>query len=145
MNKSVKISVIIIRVALGLLLIYGGVNKFIPKPPRPQTEETKELAPHVLKIKAFIGGLKQSGYFWPFLGAAEIVCGVLLISQILSLLGAVMSVPITLNIFLFHAFLEPHDTVELLMTGAYLTGNLLVIAYAFPKLKSVFFPIKQNK
>lgn len=126
------------RIALGGLFVYAGVQKFIPKPPRVQAETTQELPPHVVKIKAFIGGMKQTDYFWPVLGVTEILCGVLLLSQYLALLGAVMLVPITLNIFLFHLFLEPHEPGELAMTGLYLVGNLLIIAYHYPDLKTTF-------
>lgn len=137
-RKFIRIFIITIRIALGGLFIYAGVQKFIPKPPRVQTEANRELPAHVVKIKAFIGGMKQTEYFWPVLGVAEILCGVLLLSQYLALLGAVMLVPITLNIFLFHLFLEPHETGELAMTGLYLLGNLVIIAYHYPNLKMTF-------
>ena len=140
--KIIRIGLIVIQLALGGLFIYGGIQKFIPKPPRPQTEAGKELPPHVIKIKAFIGGMKQTEYFWPMLGTVEILCGLLLVSQYLALLGAVMLVPVTLNIFFFHLFLEPHETGELAMTALYLLGNLLIIAYHFPKLKTTFLNFK---
>ncbi len=75
-------------------------------------------------------------------GIAEILCGLMLVSQVFALLGAVMLVPVTLNIFLFHLFLEPHETGELLLTLLYLLANLFLIAWEFPKLKSVFLPVK---
>ena len=141
MNK-LKILIITIRIALGLLFVYGGVQKFIPKSPRPEAEAGVELPDHVVKIKAFIAGMKQTGYFWPVLGVTEIVCGVLLLSQVFALLGAVMLVPVTLHIFFFHLFLEPHDIGELLMTGLYLAVNLFLIGYEYPKLKPVFLNLK---
>ena len=140
--KIIRIGLIVIQLGLGGLFIYGGIQKFIPKPPRSQSEASQELPAHVVKIKAFIGGMKQTGYFWPMLGAVEILCGVLLVSQYLALLGAVMLVPVTLNIFLFHLFLEPHEPGELAMTALYLLGNLLIIAYHYPKLKSTFLNFK---
>jgi len=140
-KKSLHVSIIIIRIALGGLFVYAGIQKFIPKE-KPKTESTVELPNHVVKIKAFIGGLKQTGYFWEFLGVAEILGGVLLLSQVLSLLGAFILFPIVLNIFLFHAFLEPHDTSELLMTGLYLSANLYLILYHFPDLKQTFLKLK---
>jgi putative oxidoreductase len=136
-TKALKITVIAIRIALGVLFIYAGYQKFIPKE-RPAVSEVQELPDHVVKIKAFIGGMKQTGYFWPFLGIAEIVAGALLLSQVLSLLGAFILFPVTLNIFLFHLFLEPHEPFELFLTGLYLVGNLFIILYEYPKLKPVF-------
>lgn len=138
--KAFKLFAIALRIALGVLLIYMGIQKFVPQAPRAPAVAGVEVPAHIVKIKAFIGGLKQSGYFWQFLGVAEIVCGVLLVSQVLALLGAVMLLPVTLNIFLFHLFLEPHEPGELVLTGLYLLGNLLLLAYDFPKLKKTFLP-----
>lgn len=141
MNK-LKILVISIRIGLGCLFIYAGIQKFIPKPPPPATETAAELPDHVVKIKAYIGGLKQTGYFWPMLGVAELAAGVLLVSQVLSLLGAVILLPVTLNIFLFHAFLTPHEVGETVLTGLYFTANLFLIGYGYPQLKPAFLNFK---
>jgi len=103
-------------------------------------QQEAELPEHVVKIKALIGGMKQTGYFWSLLGIAEILCGLLLLSQALALLGAVMLVPVNLNVFLFHVYLEPHETGEMIMTGLYLLGNLVLLAYHWPALKSTFLP-----
>lgn len=141
-NKFIKWLMIGIRTALGVLFIYAGIQKFTPKPkPRSTTPET-ELPAHVVKIKGLIGGMKQTGYFWEVVGVAEIACGALLVSQVLALLGAVMLAPLTLNIFLFHAFLQPHDTGGLMMTGLYLLGNIVILAYGYPKLKHAFLNFK---
>lgn len=141
-EKTIKVFIISFRIMLGTLFIYGGIQKFTPKPPTVESAITENLPPHVVKIKAYIGGLKQTGYFWPMLGVAEIVAGILLISQYLSLLGAIILIPITLNIFLFHAFLEPHDTQEFIMTGLYLIINILIILYHYKQLKPVFLNFK---
>lgn len=138
---KIKILLVITRVALGCLFVYAGVQKFIPKPPPPPTEVAVQLPDHVVKIRAFIGGLKQTGYFWPMLGVVEIVAGLLLLTQVLALLGAVLLVPITLNIFLFHVFLTPQDLGEIALTALYLGANLFLIGYAYPQLKPVFLKL----
>ena len=137
-SKALKIFIIAVRISLGLLFVYGGVKKFIPKPVRASSAVETKVPDHVVKIRAFIGGMKQTGYFWTFLGISEIVCGLLLLSQALALLGAVMLIPLVLNIFLFHLFLEPHDTVELLLTGLYLLATIFLLGYDYPKLKMTF-------
>lgn len=139
--KWLRILVIALRISLGSLFVYAGIQKFIPKE-RPKTEASVELPDHVVKIKAMIGGLKQTDYFWEFLGVAEILGGVLLISQYFSLLGAFLLFPVTLNIFLFHGFLEPHDTEELFMTGLYLLINFILIFYHYRDLKPAFLTFK---
>ncbi|TRX58427.1 DoxX family protein [Fulvivirga sp. M361] len=133
-----KIAIVVIRFSLGTLFVFGGVQKFVPKSPRQKTEVVQQLPDHVIKIKAFIGGLKQTGYFWPMLGVVEILCGILLVSQYLALLGAIVLLPITINIFLFHLFLEPHEPGELLLTALYLLANVVIISYHYPKLKKTF-------
>ncbi len=136
--KKIKVLILVARIALGGLFVYAGIQKFAPTPPRPATEQATELPDHLVKIKSMIGGLKGTGYFWPELGIAEILCGALLISQVYALLGAVMLVPLTLNIFLFHLYLEPHDMGELVQTGFYLIINLTLLAYDYPRLKIAF-------
>lgn len=143
MIKSIKVLVVIARIALGCLFIYAGIQKFIPRE-RPKVEQSEPLPDHVVRIKSFIGGLKQTGYFWPFLGVAEILAGVLLVSQYLALMGAFVLAPITLNIFLFHLFLEPHEVGELFMTGLYFTANILIILYHYSALKPAFLNFKLN-
>jgi len=139
--KALVILVVVIRLGLGGLFVYAGIQKFIPKPPRVQTERTV-TDPNLAKIKSFIGGMKQTGYFWPMLGIAELTAGLLLLSQAFSLLGAVILVPMTLNIFLFHLFLKPDDLADLALTGLYLGGNLFLLAYAYHPLKNTFLNLK---
>ena len=130
-----------VRMALGLLFIYAGIQKF-DSSPRSSDPSVEEVPAHVVQIRELIGGMKQTGYFWEMVGVAEIACGVLLVSQVFALLGAVMLVPLTLNIFLFHLFLEPQEVDELLLTALYLLANLLLIAAEYPRLKQVFIPAK---
>lgn len=153
-QKAFRYFIIAVRIALGGLFIYAGMQKFKPaettaskaQTEQSQAQTTPELPENVQRIKAYIGGLKQTGFFWPMLGIAELLCGLLLVSQAFSLLGAVMLVPITLNIFLFEVFLGGGDYVEILVHGAYLAGNLLILAYSYPRLKLAFLlPEKQFK
>ena len=142
MKSKLRILIIVVRLALGGLFIYGGIQKFIPKERKSSTSVSQDLPDHVVKIKAYIGGLKQTGYFWPMLGIVEILAGVMLVSQYLALLGAVLLMPVTVNIFLFHLFLEPHEVGELLMTLIYLCANVLVMAWHYPSLKPTFLNFK---
>lgn len=141
-NYLLKITMIGIKIALGALFLYAGVKKFYPDPPLQPVATEVNIPEHVVKMKELIGGMKQSGYFWEMVGVAELLCGALLLSQVLSLLGAVMLVPLTLNIFLFHAVLEPHDTTDLLLTAIYLLANLTILVYHYPQLKHAFLTNK---
>ena len=83
--------------------------------------------------------LKQTNYFWQFLGIAEILFAVLIISQVFGLLGAFLMLPITLNIFLFHVFLEPNDIDELFQTFLLLAANVWLITFDYKRWKNIIF------
>ncbi len=84
-----------IRILYGLLFVVFGLNgflQFIPVPPMPE------------KAAAFMGGLMQSGYFFPLLKATEIICGALVLAGFFAPLALVIMAPIVLNILCFHIF-----------------------------------------
>ncbi len=56
---------------------------------------------------AFMTGLFSSGYMMTVVKLIELICGIALITGQFVALSTVVIFPITLNIFLFHAFLEP--------------------------------------
>lgn len=144
-----KIFHIILRLILGGMLAYGGMAKFSKPVPEPaqmikQVEEGADLTSDtaVLKIKNYIFGMKQTGYFWTFLGIAEFLAGILLLSQVFGVIGAIVALPLTLNIFLFHLFLKPDDVPGLLETLGLLAINLWLIAVAYPKWKPLLIDRK---
>jgi uncharacterized membrane protein YphA (DoxX/SURF4 family) len=135
--KAVKILIIILNLYVGGFMIYGSLGKFKPTPKPTEIIEKvqngEEVAPNedILKIKNYIFGMKQSGFFWPFLGIMEFLAGFLLISQIFSRIGAIVAIPLTVNIFLFHLFLEGHEIGELLQTLALLVANIILIGTTY--------------
>ena len=137
---------LILRVILGGMLVLGGIEKFEKPIPSPtsQIEQVKsgELTTKnvkVLKIKNYIFGMKQTNYFWQFLGIIEIAFGLLLISQVFGLFGAIMALPVTINIFLFHVFLEGDEVSELIECGLILAANIWLIAYEYKRWKGIIF------
>jgi uncharacterized membrane protein YphA (DoxX/SURF4 family) len=135
--KALKIIIIILNLYVGGFLIYGSTGKFKPTPKATEIVEKvqngEEVAPNdeVLKIKNYIFGMKQTGYMWPFLGIMELLAGVLLISQVFSRVAAFIALPLTLNIFLFHLFLEGHEIGELIQTLCLLLANIALIAASY--------------
>ncbi len=132
--RLTKITFIIFRLILGGMMCYGGIQKF--KKPSPTPIEVVEKAKkfidptkeETLQKILYINGLKQTGYFWELLGICELIFGVLLIIQYTSFIGAILLIPITLHIFLFHLFLEFDEIGELIQTGAlFLINSLLVL------------------
>ena len=109
--QSTKIPVLIARIILGLIYFVFGLNfffHFIPQGPVPTGT-----------AGAFLGGLFQSGYLFPLIKAIEVVCGALLLLGIYIPLILIVLMPISVNILLFHAILEPG--------GAPISISLLVI------------------
>ncbi|GEP50352.1 hypothetical protein FNO01nite_10240 [Flavobacterium noncentrifugens] len=139
-----KIFNIAIKLFLGGMLFYGGIAKFQNPLPKPdslieQVKSGQEIAADtdMLMIKNYIFGMQQTNYFWQFLGFTELFAGTLILSQIFSIAGAFIALPLTINIFLFHLFLEPGEDGELYLTLALLFANIWVVFMAYEKWKSI--------
>ena len=144
--KTIKILIIVLNLFVGGFLIYGGIEKFegeIPKADKiiEQVKKGENIAPNneVLVLKNFIFGMKQTGYFWTFLGIAELLAGVLLVSQFFARVGAIVALPITLNILLFHVFLEPNHIDDLVLTTVLFIANLALIGFTYKIWKPLLF------
>ena len=142
----VKIIKIVFSLILGVMLILGGIKKFEKPSPAPteivekvKNGETVAPSVEILKIKNYIFGMKQTGYFWQFLGIMELLAGVLLLSQVSTLLGAILALPLTINIFLFHYFLEPHEVGELFQMLGLLLISLALIGFSYKLWKPLLF------
>ena len=85
-----------IRLFLGLIFFVFGLNGFLQFLPMP------ELGPAAMD---YMGALMRTGFFFPVLKITEIVCGALLLSNILVPLALTILAPIILQIFLFHVTL----------------------------------------
>lgn len=95
-----KIAVLIARVLLGLVFVVFGLNfffQFLHMPQPPMSD----------KAQAFSGGLFGSGYFFQYMKVIEITSGLFLIINRYTALFVLLLLPISLNIFLFHAILAP--------------------------------------
>jgi uncharacterized membrane protein YphA (DoxX/SURF4 family) len=144
--KLLKIIIIALNLFVGGFMIYGGIGKFKGETPSPdkiieQVKNGQEVAPNetVLVIKNYIFGMKQTGYFWPFLGIMELLAGFLLVSQVFAKIGAFVSFPLTINIFLFHLYLEPHEVGELVLVTALLVANLHLLFAHYKDWKSLLY------
>ncbi|PKQ62954.1 DoxX protein [Raineya orbicola] len=140
--KVLSIINIIVSLFLGWTLFWGGVRKFSKPLPAPTAQieafkkgELEKIDEATLKIKNYIFGMKQTGYFWQFLGVSEILAGLLLFSQFFRFAGATIALPMTIQIFLFHLYLEPHEVGELIETAFMLLINVWLIAFEYPKWK----------
>lgn len=107
-TKIKSASVIAARAVLGLIYFVFGLNFFLHFLPMPPSAGGV--------ADAFLGGLFQSGYFFPMLKSIEVVLGAFLLIGLFVPLVLVILMPISLNILLFHVFLTPgHATMGIVI------------------------------
>jgi uncharacterized membrane protein YphA (DoxX/SURF4 family) len=108
----------ILRIILGLGLLVFGLNKFIGFIPSP------ELSP---EASDFMNSLVDTGYVLYFLGFLEVVIGVLLLLKKWVPFALLVLVPISVNILLFHIFLDLPDILQaIIIVGL---NTILIIKY----------------
>ncbi len=87
----------IIRILLGLTLIVFGANKIYPFIPLPQPPAD---------AARFIESLADTGYVLTVVAILEIIIGLMLVLKFYVPFALLVLVPISLNILLFHLFLD---------------------------------------
>lgn len=87
----------IVRYLLALMLLVFGLNKFLKFLPMP------ELPPSAAE---FMTELAATGYVLPVVGLIEIFIGILLLINKWTPFALVLLAPISVNILLFHLFLD---------------------------------------
>lgn len=115
MNSKV---VMVARILLGLIFVIFGLNKLFG---------FLEMPPPEGGAGAFMGALIASGYFFPFLGIVEAICGVLLLINKYTRLATIVLLPITINIVIFHLALAPAGGAPGYLT--LILNVVLVMAY----------------
>lgn len=120
-----KIAVIIVRFFIGFMFLFSCANFVFQFMSQPEVEGNAKL---------FIVGMAASGYIFPFVKIVEALGALSLISNRFVPLATIVIFPVTLNIFLYHAFLDPGNMViPVLLLG----GNLLLAFYHRSKYQSM--------
>ena len=122
-----KIAVIVVRVLLAAMYLFASVSFFFNMMP-------KEAPSMSAAQTTFMSGVMASVYLMPLIKATELIGGILLLINRTAPLAALVILPVTLNIFLYHAFLGPKD---LPLVGAMLLFNLFLF-YAY---RAKYLPI----
>lgn len=121
-----KIAVIIVRVLLGALFLFGSVAFFLQLFPQPELQGN---------MKLFNEGIAASGYLMQLVKATELVCGIAFVAGFFVPLATVVIFPISVNILLVHAFLDP----KTLPVAIFVIAANLFLAYNYrDKYKSIF-------
>lgn len=124
-----KIATIIIRILIGLLLLFASITYFFNLvPQQPVTTE---------EFKVFSTGLVTSVYIFPLAKAVELLCGLSYLTGRYVTLANILILPITINILLINYFLSPEG---LPLAIAMFLGNLFLIYRYWNNYKSVFTP-----
>ena len=135
--KILRIIHTLAAIALGLFFIYAGSQKLIPKPPPAKPVDNSAFIEAFEKnefespvtFRMGIKALKTSG-FLKMVGVLQILSGLLIIIPVTRLIGLLMLLPVVVNVFCFHFFMDNqlHENIE---TGIYLLGTILLIAYYY--------------
>ncbi len=92
-----KFAVIGARVLLGLVFVVFGLNGFFHFIEPPEMNEA---------AGALMGALVGTGYFMAVVKLVEVVSGVMILTDKYLPLGLVLLAPVSVNILLFHLFLD---------------------------------------
>ena len=121
-----KITTIVIRTLIGLLLIFASIGFFLKLMPEPTTTGD---------FKAFEVGLVASTYLMPLAKSIELLCGLSFVSGKYVTLANILILPITVNILFINFFLTPEGIpIALFM----FIGNLFLVYRHWNNYKSVF-------
>jgi putative oxidoreductase len=89
----------VVSLLFGLMFINSGLNKFFHYMPMP-----KDLPENLMRLmKAFM----EIGWLFPLIAVAEIVGGVLFITNKYRALGAIIIFPVLTGILLTHLLIDP--------------------------------------
>lgn len=121
-----KIVTIIVRILIGLLLLFASISFFLKLVPEPVTTGS---------FKAFQVGLVASVYLMPLAKTVELLCGLAYVSGRFVTLANIIILPVTINILLINYFLTPENLPVALFV---FIGNLFLIYRYWNNYKSVF-------
>jgi hypothetical protein len=99
------------------------------------TGESGELNP-INSAWHFFETMYQSGLYLKFIGISQLIAGLLLMTQKYSKLGALLNLPIILNIFIIT--LSYYFAYTHVITGLMLIANLMLIIWEWGEIKVLF-------
>ena len=124
-----KIAVIIIRILIGALLLFASLAFFFDLVDQPPLSGT---------IKTYMDGL-MAVQLMPIVKVIELLCGIAFISGRFVALANLIILPISFNIFLFHATLAP----EGISSAAFLFLGNIFLLFAYRKHYTLVFAARR--
>lgn len=117
---AMKIAYTIVRILLGALFIFSATMVVL------MTLDPTMMPPMADgPMKTFNTGIMASVYLLPLIKITEVTCALAFLTNRYVVLASVVVCPITINIFLTHAFLDPMG----LPMGAFVLFGNLFLAY----------------
>lgn len=123
-----KIATLIVRILVGGLMLFASLSYFFKFGEQP--------AP-VGDMKTVMEGFMASKYILPLAKSVELIAGLTIISGKFMKIGAVILVPVTLNILLINVFLMP-ELIGNMIAAALFVGNLFLIYTNWDSYKGIF-------
>ena len=121
-----KIATLIVRILVGGLMLFASLSYFFKFGEQP--------AP-VGDMKTLMDGFMASKYLLPLAKSVELIAGLTIISWKFMKIGAVILVPVTLNILLINVFMMPEGIP---IASALFVGNLFLIYTNWDSYKGIF-------
>jgi len=118
----------IVRILLGLILVLFGLNKLSPQPFIPLPQMPPDAA-------SFMSSLGATGYVLKIVGVLEISIGVMLLLKKWIAFSLILLAPISINILLFHLFLDASAIGGALVVA---TLNTILIYKHWTQYKPLF-------
>ena len=121
-----KIATLIVRILVGGLMLFASLSYFFKFGEQP--------AP-VGDMKTVMEGFMASKYILPLAKSVELIAGLTIISGKFMKIGAVILVPVTLNILLINVFMMPEGIP---IAAALFVGNLFLMYTNWDSYKGIF-------
>ncbi len=121
-----KIATLIVRILIGVLLLFASISYFFQLFPEP---------PLAGNMKIFNDGIKASIYLMPMVKIVELLCGLSFIIGKFNRITFIILMPISINILFTHIFLAPEGIA--VATFLFL-GNVFLLFTKWESYKGLF-------
>jgi hypothetical protein len=128
-NRWLRVFTLVVRVLLAVAFVPSGLVKILGEP----FTQLPESDP----VGYFFTGFFSAHGYYRFIGVAQWVAGGLLLLPRTATLGAVLYVPIILNIFVITVAIGPAFAFTRVITGLMLLAALYLLAWDWDRWKSI--------
>jgi len=129
-EKWLRAFTLLTRVLLAIGFTPSGLTKLLGNRFTQLSTETP--------IGYFFEALYQSGFYWNFIGLAQLTAALLLVIPRTAFVGALIYFPIILNIFIITVSMHFKGTP--IITGLMLVANIYLLCWDWQRLRSLFKP-----